>query len=146
MIRFTIPLGLMLSSALLLGGGDPTPAKLIKSDRWGTDPLLKHDLYPTLAGIAKIQGDVIIVLTIDKAGKVAISKSLTGPPQLRAWAESLSTRLRFELNQTDGEGPWLYFVTVQFRLPARTVAIVPTPQGEIPFEFLKQAPNQKTPS
>src|SRR5512133_1822629 len=146
MIRFDIPLGLMLSSALLLGGGDPTPANLIKSDRWGTDALLKQDLYPTLAGIAKIQGDVIIVLTIDKAGKVAGSKALTGPPQLRTWAESLSTRLNFQLNPTDGEGPWLYFVTVQFRLPARTVTVVPTPQGEIPFEFLKQVPSQKAPS
>jgi hypothetical protein len=119
---------------------------LIKSDRWGTAPLLKHDLYPTLAGAANIQGDVIVVLTIDKAGKIASAKALIGPPPIRAWAESLSTRLKLELNQTDGEGPWLYFVTVQFRLPARTVTVVPTPQGEIPFEFLKQPPRRETAS
>jgi len=127
-------------------GSDLTPAKLIKPDRWGTAPLAKLDLYPTLAGIAKIQGDVIVMISIDKAGKISSSKAILGPSPIRAWAESVAMRLKLDVNPTDGEGPWLYFVTVQFRLPARTVTVNPTPQGEIPYELLKQVPIPKTAS
>jgi hypothetical protein len=146
MIGISALLSFVLVMSLPPTGSDSPPATLVKPDRWGTAPLAKHDLYPTLAGMAKIQGDVTVIINIDKAGKISNTKALLGPSPIRAWAESIAMRLKLEVNPTDGEGPWLYFVTVQFRLPARTVTVVPTPQGEIPYELLKPVPRQRTAS
>ena len=127
----------LLPTAVLLATGEPITAKLIKPDRWGSGPLLHSTVYPTLAGLAKIQGDVIAALIINNSGKVDGTKSYSGPPQLRQFAESMAATIEFQMAPTETESPWLFFVTVQFKLPARTVTIIPTPSELIPLNLLK---------
>lgn len=140
MNKSRIILCFFLASVMLRSGGNPLIVKLIKPERWASAPLLQSSIYPPLAGIANIQGDVIVGLIIDNNGKVQGTKVFSGPPQLRACAESMASTIKFPMSTTDIDGPWLYFVTAQFRLPARTITFVATPNEQIPPPHQKPTP------
>jgi hypothetical protein len=113
----------------------------MRQDRWGDKVLFESKVYPKLAGIAHIEGDVVTAVTINREGKAEKARSFSGPPPLRAWADSAAISLKFDLTPEDGNGPWLFFLTFHFDLKARTVTGSPTPKSEIPYEQLKLTPN-----
>ncbi|MCM2249357.1 MAG: energy transducer TonB [Geothrix sp.] len=141
----------ILTMALLLCGSflasqAPQPAyKLMPQDRWGNKPLGGPVRYPRLAAIAKISGDVITAVVINKEGKVEQVKSLSGPPQLRSTADSLASSIKFTIKPEDGEGPWLFFVTSEFKLNSHNVYCLATPKDKIPYDQLKK-PSNSNPS
>ena len=52
--------------------------------------------YPTLAKLARIQGTVVVELTIDEQGLPIMAHAIDGPPQLRATAEGYALAWLFE--------------------------------------------------
>ena len=139
----------LLLCASILASQTPTPGyKLMPQDRWGSQSLGGPVRYPRLAAIAKISGDVITAVVINKEGKVEQIKSLTGPPQLRAAAESLVKSIKFDIKPEDGEGPWLFFVTSEFKLTSHDVYCQATPKDKIPYDQLKKPsiPNPPPPT
>ena len=51
--------------------------------------------YPALAGLAGIQGDVVLEVLVDAAGVPSRAAMVAGPPQLGAASESLALKWRF---------------------------------------------------
>lgn len=52
--------------------------------------------YPPLAKIARIQGTVVVEITMDTDGNPKSTRSLEGPPQLREAAESYAMKWKFQ--------------------------------------------------
>lgn len=134
-----IGVALLLCCSLVAAQAPQTGYKLIPHDRWGTQPLGGPIRYPKLAAIARISGEVITAVVINKAGKAEQIKSLTGPVQLRAAAEALVQTIKFKLTPDDGDGPWLFFVTSQFNLDNNDAYCIATPKEKIPFDLLKRS-------
>jgi TonB family protein len=88
-------------------GGKVLPPKLVSS---------VLPIYPPLAQEAGISGNVVIDATIDKDGKVAKMKVLSGPPVLRASALSALSKWRYEPSMLNGQPISIQMiVSIQFR-------------------------------
>lgn len=73
--------------------------------------------YPPLARIARIQGPVVLVMTIDAGGVPTDVQVQSGPPQLQAEAVRCAKAWRFEPALVNGHPVMARFnLTIQFRL------------------------------
>jgi len=89
-------------------GGDVKPPRLI----YGPSPV-----YPAIAKVAHIQGDVIIDAIIDTRGNVVQMHFLSGPPLLMNAAMDAVSRWKYQPTLLNGEPVAVEFqVTVQFQL------------------------------
>ena len=120
--------------------------KLLPPDRWGDKALGGPVRYPNLARIARISGDVITAVVINKEGKAEQLKHLSGPLQLRPTAESMIQSITFRLAPEDGAGPWLFVITSKFSLNDNNVYCFATPKDSIPFNLLWNPVSSKQPS
>lgn len=116
------------------------PPRVIQPNRWGTSQLHKVGQYPHLAGIARIEGDVITAVSITQTGTVENSRALTGPSQLFESARNGVKQIKFDVGPSDGDGPWVFFVTAHFNLTSKSITFSPTPQDRIPFDQLGWVP------
>ena len=74
-------------------------------------------VYPPFARLARIQGVVVLLMTIDEAGVPTDVKVLEGQPALQAEALSAARRWRFEPARVDGRPvPATFRLTLNFRL------------------------------
>ncbi len=102
-----------------------TKALLRSSGRGGkvTAPKKTHDvqpIFPPLAQASRVQGDVVLNVTIDMNGSVRISTIPTGHPLLTPAAIDAVTQWRYEPSLKDGKPiPVPMSVVVAFRLPKR---------------------------
>lgn len=89
-------------------GGNVKPPRLI----YGPSPV-----YPTIAKIARIQGDVIIDAVIDTRGRVVQMHFLSGPALLINAAMNAVSQWKYQPTLLNGEPVAVEFrVTVQFQL------------------------------
>jgi TonB family protein len=73
--------------------------------------------YPPEAKARRIQGTVVVVLTIDPEGKVATGKAISGPPELQDCALAYAKAWEFEPAKVKGKPMWARFkLTMPFRL------------------------------
>lgn len=74
--------------------------------------------YPPIARLAKIQGEVVLLMTVDPYGIPAEVKALTGPhPSLEQEAMRVARLWRFEPARMNGQAVSAQFrLTIQFRL------------------------------
>nr|WP_320131901.1 TonB family protein [uncultured Holophaga sp.] len=73
--------------------------------------------YPAIAKLARIQGTVVVQITIDTEGVPTEAQAMSGPPQLRATAEAYARRWRFEPATVNGTPVMGRFtLTMPFRL------------------------------
>lgn len=73
--------------------------------------------YPTEAKAQKIQGTVVVELTIDQEGKPLSAKAISGPEALKAAAEAFAQDWRFEPARLNGKPTQARFkLTMPFRL------------------------------
>ena len=85
-----------------------------------------------MAGIAKIEGEVIVAVTYSPDGLPKSARALTGPPQLRPTAEHLCIKLKLPTIPKEIEAPWVSFLSLAFNVKARTIEITPTSTEKIP--------------
>ena len=74
-------------------------------------------VYPSVARLAHVQGDVVVDTQIDKNGNVAHMNVISGPPMLRQSALDALRRWKYKPQELDGkpvEGELL--VKIKFRL------------------------------
>lgn len=77
----------------------------------------ERPVYPTLARMARIQGLVEVMITVDEAGRPSHVAALSGPPQLHAEAIRCAQAWRFEPARMEGQPVQARFrLTLQFRL------------------------------
>jgi len=89
-------------------GGNVKPPRLI----YGPDPV-----YPTIARVARIQGDVVIDAIIDTRGNVVQMHFLSGSALLIDAAINAVSRWKYQPTLLNGEPvPVEFQVTVQFQL------------------------------
>jgi len=73
--------------------------------------------YPALAKIARIQGTVIVEITIGPDGVPTQATALEGPVQLRATAQNFAMKWRFEPAMLNGVAQYARFkLNMPFRL------------------------------
>jgi protein TonB len=73
--------------------------------------------YPPLAKIAKIQGTVVVEITVGLDGVPIKAVALEGPPQLRPTAESYAMQWKFEPAMLNGQPQTARFkLTMPFKL------------------------------
>ncbi len=73
--------------------------------------------YPPLAKLAKIQGTVVVEITVGVDGVPVKATALDGPPQLRPTAEQYAMNWRFEPALLNGVPQTARFkLTMPFRL------------------------------
>ena len=73
--------------------------------------------YPPDAKEARIQGTVVVSLTIDPEGKVTEAKALSGPVELQQCALEYAKTWEFEPAMVKGKPMWARFkLTMPFRL------------------------------
>ncbi|WP_026939452.1 energy transducer TonB [Holophaga foetida] len=73
--------------------------------------------YPPIAKIARIQGTVVVQITIDTNGSPIKATAIEGPPQLRPTAENYAMQWRFEPAMLNGVPQFGRFtLTMPFRL------------------------------
>lgn len=73
--------------------------------------------YPAEAKAARIQGTVVVVLTIDTAGLVTEAKAISGPPELQTCAVDYAKGWTFEPAKVKGKVvPARFKLTMPFRL------------------------------
>jgi TonB family protein len=73
--------------------------------------------YPMVAKQAHVEGDVVIDTQIDKSGRVANMKVVSGPPMLRDAALNALRAWKYEPSTLDGEPVSIQMlVTIKFRL------------------------------
>lgn len=73
--------------------------------------------YPPLAKKAHIKGNVVVLLTVDEAGKVASAKAISGPPELHTCAVDYARAWEFEPAKVNGKPVAARFkLTMPFRL------------------------------
>jgi TonB family protein len=70
--------------------------------------------YPEPARQAGTQGDVVVRITVDKAGRVGDAKAISGPPALRQAAIDAVQRWKYEPATVDGQ-PVAVQMTVTIR-------------------------------
>lgn len=83
--------------------------------------VIKHQpeapTYPAEAKAARIQGTVVVVLTIDTNGKVVDAKAISGPPELQACAVDYARAWEFKPAKVKGKAvPARFKLTMPFRL------------------------------
>jgi TonB family protein len=77
----------------------------------------ENPAYPPEAKAQRIQGTVVVVLTIDAEGKVTDAKALSGPPELQACAVNYAKGWEFEPAKVKGKAvPARFKLTMPFRL------------------------------
>jgi TonB family protein len=72
--------------------------------------------YPQLAGSARVQGDVILQVTLNSDGSVSSSKVVSGHPLLRAAAQENSMSWRFETGDKKELADKEFSLRYRFRL------------------------------
>lgn len=73
--------------------------------------------YPAMARQAHTQGDVVVQITVDKAGNVVAEKALSGPAVLRQAAMDAVRRWKYEPTTLDGQAISVQLlVTLRFQL------------------------------
>lgn len=73
--------------------------------------------YPTDAKAQRIQGIVVVALTIGTDGKVTSAKALSGPQELQACAVNYAKAWEFEPAKSNGKAvPARFKLTMPFRL------------------------------
>jgi TonB family protein len=73
--------------------------------------------YPAEAKAARIQGTVVVSVTIGPDGKVTDTKALSGPPELQACAMEYAKTWEFEPAKVKGKAvPARFKLTMPFRL------------------------------
>lgn len=73
--------------------------------------------YPPLAKIARIQGTVVVEVTIDETGRPERAQAIEGPPQLRACAEAYAMQWAFQPYFAEGKATRARFrITMPFKL------------------------------
>lgn len=73
--------------------------------------------YPAIAKIARVQGTVVVQITIDPHGVPTKATAIEGPPQLRPTAEQYAMKWRFEPAMLNGVAQYGRFtLTMPFRL------------------------------
>jgi len=88
--------------------GRSSEAKLISSTR---------PIYPPLAKQSNVEGDVLVVVNIDEAGKVAGAKATAGPVFLRQAAVDAVRNWKYEPATLNGKPSSTQItVKIQFRL------------------------------
>jgi protein TonB len=97
------PLGEM--SAPEHSGGQLKPPRLVSS---------VLPVYPQIAKLAAVEGDVVVQASIDKDGNVSSTKVLYGPMMLRQAAVDALSRWKYEPAQLDGK-PVATQMTVRIR-------------------------------
>jgi TonB family protein len=90
------------------------------------DHLLQHDdaLYPPIAKAAHIEGDVVMMISIDKSGKVTAVQATNGPAMLRGAAMDAVRKWMFKPFDQNVQGP----ITLSFHLQHPVGG--PTPEQE----------------
>jgi TonB family protein len=61
-----------------------------------------HPDYPDMARAQRVQGTVVVRITVDETGKVTSAKAICGPKQLGPPSEQAARRALFEPTQLDG--------------------------------------------
>lgn len=130
--RFTptpiAPLAALLPALLLAVGlgfstlsATDAPKPLAPVEMEWTKVRVKHQpdapAYPPEAKAQRIQGTVVVVVTIDTQGKVQDAKAISGPPELHACAVGYARTWEFEPVQVKGKSvPARFKLTMPFRL------------------------------
>jgi TonB family protein len=95
MRHFVVPLYLILLVPVSLAQNDnsPQPAPEIGARLHLLQQI--EPIYPPIARAARIQGDVVIAVVIDKEGKIASEKAVSGPAMLQQSALDAVKKWRF---------------------------------------------------
>ena len=121
---------IILSSSIAVKCDDQK-FNLISPEHW-PDFKIEHYHYPVMAGMARIQGQVILAIFIKQDGSVLQVKAISGPPQLRPYAESLLKDYKFSNMPTSKSGPWIFFASADFFALSKRIFITPTKKEQIP--------------
>lgn len=98
-----------------LGGGGSGPVELSQTQVRILSQV--QPIYPLLAKAARIQGDVVLLMTIDATGAPTDVQVASGPPQLHAEALRAARLWRFAPALVDGRAvPAMFRLTIAFRL------------------------------
>lgn len=135
------PLAILLvcagSTPRVLAQSSPHPEPPIVLDRVEASRLVLREVvpdYPPLAKVNFIQGQVRMVLEVDKDGKVARAHVMTGNPMLAAAALEAVRGWRYRAYQTPGGARhFLTTVEMNFRLRNGKRELLP-PQPERDFD------------
>jgi hypothetical protein len=101
--------------------------KRLPAERWKSARFASIGFYPPLAQRARIGGDVIIGLEIEKSGTVIRSEFISGPAPLASFMESFGKRVQFFPEPIDQPGPWSFILVGRFD-PAGYIGV--SPAGE----------------
>jgi protein TonB len=105
------------------GNGAPAPPRLLRADVDIRPPVkVRHVLpvYPDIARATRVQGTVVLDCTIDREGRVAEVKVLSGPRLLTTAALEAVRQWTYRPTLLDGVPvPVIMTVTVRFTLDAR---------------------------
>ncbi len=118
-----------LGAASLSATASDAPKPVPKSESVASDPVdmdfskihIKHQpdapAYPADAKAQRIQGTVVVALTIDVEGKVTEAKAISGPPELHACAVDYAKSWIFKPVKVKGKPvPARFKLTMPFRL------------------------------
>lgn len=81
--------------------------------------------YPEMARLARLQGEVKMVLILDNMGRVAAISEIAGPIPLRDEAEENIRKWTFESSQ---EASRYHTIVFEFRIEGEAVTYVPRPR------------------
>jgi TonB family protein len=125
----TLLLVAALGAATLSAMSSDAPKSAPKFESATSDPvemdfskiLVKHKpeapAYPADAKAQRIQGTVVVSVTIDPDGKVTETKAISGPPELHACAEDYAKSWTFKPAKMKGKPvPARFKLTMPFRL------------------------------
>lgn len=131
----------VLAGVILAGGitgnCDDQKFSLIPPEHW-PDFKIEHYRYPTMAGMAGVQGQVLLAIAINKEGSIDRIKAISGPPPLGPYAESLFNNHKFSNLPTNTSAPWIFFAVADFRVVNKRVFITPAKREQIPPPKFKE--------
>ena len=88
-------------------GGEVKPPRVISS---------VQPIYPSIARQARVEGNVVVRIVIDKTGNVVDAKAISGPEMLRGAAVDALRQWKYEASRLNGEAISVQMlVTIQFR-------------------------------
>lgn len=93
--------------------------------------------YPAIAFAARADGQVVVEVKIDSAGKVASARAIEGHALLKKFAENTASQWQFE-TATDSTGQRVVNLTFIFRIAAKNqqeeVVFSPPYQVEVTYQ------------
>jgi hypothetical protein len=93
--------------------------------RWKTAVLPPVPPYPSMARMAKVEGELMMHVQIGPDGKAVKTRLVSGPGPLASTLDSWIRGVRFKPLPEDGPGPWHFAVSARFTLPGQ-IQIFPT--------------------